>query len=253
MAELWILLLISAAIQVILFIPAFLFRTDKLTDLSYGITFIILSFLALLLSEFDPAKLILFIMILLWALRLIIYLFVRIVKIKKDKRFDAIRNNPLKFFGFWFFQGISVWLILISSILFMDSASKTGILTFIGIAIWGIGLAIETIADLQKFFFIINPKNKGKFISKGLWAYSRHPNYFGEILVWVGIYLFAFSSLMGLDRLFGLISPLYITILLLFVSGIPLLEKRADKRWGDDPDYQKYKRKTSILIPWFSK
>ena len=109
---------------------------------------------------------------------------------------------------------------------------------------------MESIADHQKYRFRDDPKNKNKWITHGLWQYSRHPNYFGEILVWTGIYLFAFPHLPYNHRLLGIISPLYIFCLLYFVSGVPMLERSANKRWGKDPAYQAYKKKTKVLIPF---
>ncbi|MFP4656189.1 MAG: DUF1295 domain-containing protein [Candidatus Woesearchaeota archaeon] len=103
---------------------------------------------------------------------------------------------------------------------------------------------IESFSDFQKLTFKKQPKNKGRFIKSGLWKYSRHPNYFGEILCWIGVYVFC-----GV-WMWGLISPIFITTMLLFVSGIPLLEKKADEKWGGSREYQKYKHETPILIPW---
>ena len=134
---------------------------------------------------------------------------------------------------------LTVWVVLIPAILF------DGTFYIVGAIIWIIGLIIESFADAQKFSF--KKKNKGKFIQTGLWKYSRHPNYFGEMLCWIGIYVFA-----GV-WLWGLISPLYIIALLVFVSGIPLLEKKADAIWGKNKAYQKYKKETSVLIPWFKR
>jgi steroid 5-alpha reductase family enzyme len=235
-----------------MFLFAYKFKTDKLTDLSYALTFIFLIALSFLTNDFLKFKLILFLMILLWAFRLGIFLFIRIRKIKKDRRFDGIRENFFKFFGFWFFQGISVWIILLPSLMFFISKGKMSIFSWIGFAIWFIGLTIETFSDLQKYQFN-KSNNKDKWISTGLWKYSRHPNYFGEILCWTGIYLFCFSSLTLIQRLFALSSPIFITILLVFVTGLPKLEKYADNKWGKLKEYKEYKIKTSILIPWFQK
>jgi steroid 5-alpha reductase family enzyme len=123
----------------------------------------------------------------------------------------------------------------------------------LGLGIWFIGLIIEATADIQKYKFKLDKKNKDKFIDIGIWKYSRHPNYFGEILCWVGVYVFVFLSFSISEKLIALIGPLFITTLLLFVSGIPLLEKYADKKWGKEKDYQEYKKNTNILIPWFKK
>jgi len=114
--------------------------------------------------------------------------------------------------------------------------------------VWFVGLVLEATADLQKYRFSRDPKNKGAWIDEGVWRYSRHPNYFGEILVWVGVYLLAFPALIGWEKVIGLASPVLIICLLLFVSGVPLLEKAADARWGNEPAYKRYKRRTSILI-----
>jgi steroid 5-alpha reductase family enzyme len=242
-------LLIALGFNLILFLFAYKFKTDKLTDLSYALTFIILISLGLFIGDISKLKLILFFMILLWAFRLGIFLFIRIRKIKKDRRFDGIRENFFKFLGFWFIQGITVWIILLPSLMFLGSETKISILSWIGLGIWFIGLTIETFSDLQKYQF--NKTNKkDKWISTGLWKYSRHPNYFGEILCWIGVYLFSFSSLTNLQRIFSLNSPIFIIILLVFITGLPKLEEYANKKWGKIKEYKEYKRKTSILIPW---
>ena len=244
-------LAISVIFNLIVFILAFKFRTDKLTDISYALTFIFLILLGFFINEYDIWKLILILMVLLWAFRLGIYVLIRINKIGKDKRFDKIRNNFYKFLGFCLLQGISVWIILIPSLFFLFSEINFTFVSFVGIIIWFLGFLIESISDYQKFNF--NKKYSGKFISTGLWKYSRHPNYFGEILCWIGIYLFVFSSLSLIEGIISLIGPIFIIILLVFVSGIPKLENLSDKRWKNDKKYWEYKRKTSILVPWFPK
>lgn len=246
----WNLLLISLAVQIVLFIPAFLLKTDKLTDFSYSLTFIILSGLMYLRNDQDVLKLILFLMILTWGFRLGYYLVKRIWKIGRDKRFDEIRINLSKFLGFWLFQGAVVPLILLPSMYLFSTKTNYSIILAIGCLIWFTGFLTETVSDLQKYRFINNPKNKGKWVDTGLWKFSRHPNYFGEILCWVGIYFYALTSLTDSQKLVALISPLTITILLLFISGIPMLEKKADKKWGSNKGYQKYKKETAVLIPF---
>jgi steroid 5-alpha reductase family enzyme len=130
------------------------------------------------------------------------------------------------------------------------SPRTLGLIAYLGIIIWATGLVIETIADAQKFMFNNDPEKKGRWIDEGLWHYSRHPNYFGEILCWIGIYVYAFYPEFE-QGLVGLISPLFIILLLLFISGIPLLEKASDEKWGHNHEYKKYKRTTSVLIPKF--
>ncbi len=251
MLNLFYYLIIALGINILLFIPAFIFKTDKLTDLSYSLSFIILTIIATLFNPFSSINLILTIMVIIWALRLGIFLFIRIKKMKKDKKFDNMRNSFGKFLGFWLLQGLTVWIILIPTLLFINNQNKYIYLA--GIVIWLLGLIIETIADIQKFKFKQDKKNKEKFINIGIWKYSRHPNYFGEILCWAGIYVCVFLSFNTLNQLLTLVSPLFIIVLLLFVTGLPPLEKYADKKWGKTKEYQKYKKQTSILIPWFIK
>ena len=240
-------LLIALGINLLMFIPAFVLKTDKLTDMSYSLTFIILTGIAFFLNSKTALKIILVLMILIWALRLGFFLIIRIRKMKRDKRFDDIRDHFTSFIKFWILQGIGAWLILLPVIYFLGS--KTERIFIIGFFIWTIGILIESFADFQKYKFKQDPRNENKFIKKGLWKYSRHPNYFGEIICWIGIYVFVFPSLTLSQQIIGLISPLTITFLLLFFTGIPPLEKYADKKWGNQPEYKKYKKRTSILVP----
>jgi steroid 5-alpha reductase family enzyme len=251
MIELLYYLMVALGINLLMFIPGYLFKTDKLTDLSYSLTFIILTLTSLILSKISALKIILSGMILIWALRLGIFLFIRIRKIKYDKRFDGVRESFSKFLKFWVLQGIAVWIILIPTFFFMNSTSYS--IVWFGFIIWALGLAIESIADIQKYKFNQNKKNKDKFINTGLWKYSRHPNYFGEILCCFGIYVFTSFSFSTFQQIIGLASPLFIMILLLFVTGLPPLERSADNKWGKQQDYKEYKRKTNILIPWIPK
>jgi steroid 5-alpha reductase family enzyme len=251
MSYLLFYLIISFAIQLVLFVPAFLFKTDKLTDLSYSLSFIILSLIAFFQNSYSLSKLILLLFICLWGIRLGGYLLVRIHQMKRDKRFDAIRNNVFKFGGFWLLQGITVFLVSINSLIFFNISNPSfNLVSIIGILIWMVGFSIEVIADKQKNTFKNNTQNKDQWIESGLWRYSRHPNYFGEIFLWIGIYIFTLSSLTLIQSLIGLISPLFIACLIIFVSGLPKLEKMAEARWGEDPNYSDYKIRTSILVPW---
>jgi steroid 5-alpha reductase family enzyme len=248
-------LLIIFLIQFIFASIAIINKTDKFTDLSYGLTFVVhVWFLYLFYSEKTVPLLIISLMITLWGIRLATYLFKRILKIGKDKRFDDKREDPLKFASFWLLQFISIWIISLSYTLTMNIENVTSINTFsiIGITAWVLGLSLETIADYQKFIFKNDKKNKDLWIETGLWRYSRHPNYFGEIVMWWGIYVFSIPFLVGLQNL-AILGPLFITLLLLFVSGIPLLEKKYDERYKNNKRYQQYKASTNLLIPWFKK
>ncbi|GAB4158148.1 MAG: DUF1295 domain-containing protein [Candidatus Dojkabacteria bacterium] len=242
--------LIAIGFNLLLFLPAYLLKTDKLTDLSYSLTFILLALYGAYINKFDANYLPVTLLVLIWAIRLGSYLLIRISKTGKDKRFDQMRENFWDFGKFWLLQGVTVWIVMLPCLLFFKSQAPTfNWVSTIGLIIWILGISIEAIADWQKFQFKNNPQNEGKWIASGLWKYSRHPNYLGEILLWLGVYLFVVPSLTGATILWGLIGPLYITLLLCFVSGIPLLEKSADKRWGNLSEYIKYKKETGVLFP----
>lgn len=242
-------LIFLVGFNILMFIPAFIWKTDKLTDISYAVSFAGAILFLFFKGNQSLGETILLIMILTWAIRLGSYLFIRIRKMKRDKRFDGMREKFWSFLKFWLLQGVSVWVIMISSILYFKNVpSDFSTLAIIGIIIFLFGLIIETISDLQKYSFINNEENKGKWIDIGLWRYSRHPNYFGEILVWIGIFVFTLPVLSGINILYSAISPLYIFSIIMFATGIPLLEKRANQKWGDIPEYVDYVKKTSLLI-----
>ena len=242
--------LVASGINVVMFVPAYFLRTDKLTDISYAVTFVVVSAIGIWLGGYSFPSLVVFLMVSFWAIRLGGYLLIRIKKIKRDKRFDGMRESFWRFSRFWLLQGLTVWAVLLPSILFFqNSLVEISVVAYIGVVVWFVGLFIETVADAQKYRFINNAENKGRWIDTGLWKYSRHPNYFGEILVWIGIYIYTLFGLSFSQAIIGIISPVYIVLLLLFASGIPLLEKVAEKRWGSDSEYQKYKRTTSVLVP----
>lgn len=247
-------LVIALLINVALFIPAYFFKTDKLTDISYCLTFIVLSVCALIASNWSAYSQLLFVINVLWACRLAIFLWMRIMRLGRDKRFDDIRNNAIKFFGFWLLQGFSVWLIMLPSFLFWTTKKhQFSFLVVVGCVVWALGLAIESIGDYQKTKFYRTKNHAHSFIDTGLWRYSRHPNYFGEILLWVGVYLFAASAFTWWIAVIALLGPVYLTCLLRFVSGVPPLEKSADAQFGHLPTYWKYKNSTNCLVPWFPK
>lgn len=241
---------IALGINLFIFVPAYLLKTDKLTDISYATTFVVVALYGFMTGGVTIPSLILFVMIFFWAIRLGGYLLTRIRKVGKDARFDGMRENFWRFAGFWLLQGLTVWAVLLPSVMFFEKNIKVfSPFAFLGVVIWLIGILIETFADLQKYRFINNPKNKGRWIESGLWKYSRHPNYFGEILLWIGVYVYTVSGLDLVQSIIGVLSPLYLTLLLIFVSGIPLLERSAEQRWGEDKKYREYKKRTSSLIP----
>lgn len=245
-------LLLSFAVQIFFFTFAASFKTDKVTDLSYGLTFIILAIYSFFeFSIAQPIQILVLVLVVLWGLRISAYLLVRIIKTGKDKRFDGIREKFWAFAKFWFFQAISVWIIMLPAITILGTKEQLSIKSIyigVGTIIWLLGLGIEGIADIQKYIFKSNPTNKNRWIETGIWKYSRHPNYFGEMLCWWGIFILIVPVLQGLNWLI-ILGPLYITFILLFISGIPPLEKRANEKFGKDPKYLKYKKRTSLLVP----
>lgn len=244
-------LLIALTLNIALFLIAFTRKTDKLTDFAYGMSFIAIAVFCLWRADKQPlSSYLLLWLILLWGARLSIYLVYRIRTIKRDKRFDGMRESFRRFAQFWIAQAISAWVILIPAIYFFSHpTSSVKPLMLVGMAIWLVGFYFESVGDMQKFEFINNPKNKGKWIDQGLWKRSRHPNYFGEITMWFGIYVFCLPAMSTTAALVGAASPLWIFILLRFISGVPLLEKKANERWGKNPAYKKYRDSTPLLLP----
>ena len=239
------------SIQLVLFFIAYFFKTDKLTDISYSFTFVLVA-LYQLLAHPNPSlpQIILTILVSLWGIRLGVYLFIRINRIGKDNRFDNIRPHFFKFLNFWLLQAITIWIVLLPVNIYLSDISqqKLSIVSVVSALLFLVYLAIETVADWQKFVFKLDPNNKDRWIDSGIWHYSRHPNYFGEMLVWWSVYFFVFPDLYGLQHL-SIFGPLFISFMLLFVSGIPLLEKKNDQKYKDNFEYQKYKKSTSLLIP----
>lgn len=232
-----------------MFLVAYKFQSDKLTDISYAVTFATLAVVGFWESAQSGFHIVLLLMVCLWAIRIGGFLLYRVIKNGKDARFDEMRGNFWQFAKFWVAQAITVWALMIPAIFAFHELSTINGVAVIGALVWFAGLAIEATADAQKYRFSKNKANKNKWIQSGIWQYSRHPNYFGEILVWIGVYLYVVTALSGVAVIVALVSPLFITCLLLFVSGVPILEKSADKRWGSNNDYQKYKRETSLLVP----
>lgn len=225
-------------------------KTDVVTDLSYSLTFALLAVVLLFAGAAQPVQLVASLLVVAWAARLGIYLFRRIMRTKVDHRFDGMRDDPLRFARFWLLQAITVAVVMlpVTYLLDRDDPPGLGAWSIAGAAVWLAGLLVEAVADAQKAAFRAKEENRGRFVSSGLWRYSRHPNYFGEMLVWWGLFLFVVPVLHG-AAFAVVIGPVFITLLLLFVSGIPLLEKSADEKYGSDPAYRDYKRRTSILVP----
>jgi steroid 5-alpha reductase family enzyme len=243
--------LLAYVINWVVFIPSSRAKTEKYFDLTGSVTYLAVTALALLLSDdLDARAVIVAAMVTVWALRLGSFLFRRVRRDGRDGRFDEIKVDPLRFFMTWTLQGLWVLLTVACALAIITSVERRSIgwLAILGIALWLVGFAVEVVADQQKSTFKRDPTNDGRFISSGLWAWSRHPNYFGEILLWTGIAMMAIPLLSGW-RWVVLISPVFVTLLLTRVSGIPMLETRAQDRWGEDEDFQVYTRTTPVLIP----
>jgi steroid 5-alpha reductase family enzyme len=238
-------------IQWLVFIHAWSRQTEKFFDLTGSITYISVICMAFFLGPRPDARsVLLWAMVILWAARLGTYLYMRIQKAGKDARFDDIKPSFARFLNVWTIQGMWVSFTVGAALAAITTAARKdlGLFSIIGAALWAVGFAIEVTADLQKSRFNADPVNRGRFIQTGLWSRSRHPNYFGEILLWVGVAVAAFPVLQGW-QLITLISPFFVVLLLTRVSGIPLLEKRADAKWGGQPEYEAYKKRTPVLIP----
>ncbi|EFJ39292.1 hypothetical protein VOLCADRAFT_78418 [Volvox carteri f. nagariensis] len=187
----------------------------------------------------------------LWAVRLGYYLVSRVAKTGKDVRFDGVKEQPAKFFVYWTMQAVWVFVSLLP-VLFVNGARSTAplaALDALGILVYGTGLCLEAVADYQKSVFKAQPENKGRFIDEGLWSYSRHPNYFGEMMIWWGVFLTCAPSFTSTWQYLAVASPLTVMLLLRYVSGVPLLEKMAEQRWGDSAEYQEYKARTNLFVP----
>jgi len=245
---------LAFAIQWVAFIPAYVFQTEKFYDLTGSLTYLSVIWVSLastseVFTKLNGANIAIVLLITMWALRLGTFLFLRIHKDGEDKRFRSIKPSATQFFMTWTLQGL--WVSLCSMCALTAISSETGVIVnaffYIGLGLFVFGFSTEVIADKQKSKFRSIPENRDKFITTGLWAKSRHPNFFGEIVLWTGIAVMSFSSLEGLQYL-TLISPIFTYLLLVYVSGVRMLEARADKKWGGDEEYIKYKSETPVLM-----
>lgn len=235
----------------LVFLPSFAFQTEHYFDLTGSISYIGAILLAVLSHpDMDTRGLFICVMVFLWAGRLGTFLFMRVKKAGQDRRFNEIKTRFFRFMFTWTLGGAWVFITVAAGLAAITSTTQhpLGFFFFLGTALWVLGFGIEVTADSQKSKFRSDPANAEKFIQTGLWKYSRHPNYFGEILLWIGIAVISYPVLAGW-QLVTLISPVFVYLLLTRLSGIPMLEKNAVERWGDDPEYQRYLSNTPPLIP----
>tara|TARA_Y100000746_G_scaffold224416_1_gene226996 strand:+ start:881 stop:1747 length:867 start_codon:yes stop_codon:yes gene_type:complete len=248
---------ISFLIHWIIFIPSFLNKTEKFYDFTGMVAYLSVIGFALyqknkILGSIDFDSALLGILISVWTLRLGVFLFYRVFKVGEDDRFKEVKQVPSKFLVWFTVSGLWVSLTSIAALKVLTSQVEHNnyYFVYLGLALWIFGFLFEVIADYQKTKFKNNPENKDQFISSGLWSLSRHPNYFGEIILWIGVFIITIPSLSGIDYL-TILSPLFVYTLLNKISGINLLEIKAQKRWGDLDSYKEYRSKTPQLIPKF--
>ena len=255
----WPLPLICAAlafgIQWLAFLPAYLYQTEHFYDLVGSSTYALVVAVALLLAGntaagIDSRAWLLAAMVWLWALRLGSFLFLRVRRSGKDGRFDDIKPFFSRFLLTWTLQGLWVFVTLTAVLAAIASGEPVPLSwpAALGAVLWVGGLVMEAVADAQKSAFNREPSNRGRFVNVGLWRWSRHPNYAGEVLLWLCVAVVASPAFVAWQWL-ALVSPLFVYLLLTRLSGIPLLERRADEKWGEDPDYQHYKAVTPVLWP----
>ena len=245
--------MLAFLIQWVAYIPAYIFQTEKFYDLTGSLSYLTVIWFVFFssnnLSGLNIQNLIVVTLISIWAIRLGTFLFGRIHKDGEDKRFRTIKTSASQFFMTWTLQGM--WVSICTMCAITAISSSQGIIAntlfYLGLAFFVVGFAIEVVSDQQKSAFRAVPENKEKFITSGLWSKSQHPNYFGEILLWSAIALLSISSLNGTQYL-TLISPIFTYVLLVYISGVRMLDDMGNKKWGHLEEYKEYKRNTPTLF-----
>ncbi len=246
---------IAIGVQWLAWLPASIKKTESFYDIVGGFTYlaiVVFSLWAGSQSETPSLReLIISSLVIIWSLRLSSFLFIRIHRAGKDGRFDDLKTSPIRFIIPWTLQGLWVFLTMNVVIVINSQSGQApplGIWDSIGMIFWILGFGIEVVSDRQKIAFNADPQNSGKWIDHGLWSISRHPNYLGEIILWLGIACFGITCLTGFERM-AWISPIFVFLLLTKVSGIPILDKRGMAKWGDNPKYMEYRSNTPELFP----
>ena len=247
----------SFLVHWIAFIPSYLAKTEKFYDITGTVAYITVLYIASTLTTYsfdhqlELRSQVAIALVVIWAVRLGLFLFIRVLKVGEDRRFREAKQSFSKYLLWWSMSALWVFLTTANALtLIINNTNVSDDLYFyFGISLWGFGFLFEVLADEQKRKFRTNKNNKNRFISTGLWGISRHPNYFGEILLWVGMAIIALPTLKGWQHV-TLISPIFIYFLLTRISGVNLLEQRADKKWSGDEDYKKYKKQVPVLIPF---
>jgi steroid 5-alpha reductase family enzyme len=232
------------------FLVALKLRRNDVADIAWGAGFVILAFAGqFLVAVISIRGLLVLALVTIWGLRLSLHIGLRNRGKSEDPRYRKWREEwgaharVRAFFQVFLFQGLLAVVILLPvTYILAHQGSDLTWLDALGATIWLVGFGFEAIGDLQLAQFKNDPRNRGRFIASGLWKYTRHPNYFGEVTLWWGIWLIACSISGGWKTVFG---PAAITLLILFVSGIPLLEKKYE----GNIEYKEYQRRTSAFFP----
>lgn len=243
--------IVTVLYQLAFFVVSYACKFDKVTDFAGGTNFLVLALLTFFLSAtYYPRQIVVTALVVAWAIRLAGFLLYRILLWGQDRRFDDMRESLPRLAFFWLLQAVWVWTVSLPVTVLnaSDRNPSLGAADYIAWTLIVTGLLLETVADFQKLFFKQSPKSRGMWTYVGTWSWSRHPNYFGEVLVWIGAFLGSVRVLRGSEWAV-IIGPVFIVCLLMFVSGIPLNEASADKKHGDKEEYRQYKRRTSVLIP----
>jgi len=248
------ILIITFVVQWIAYVPAYALKTEKFYDLTGSLTYLSIFIYCLIATQSIEhvkfSNIIVAGAIMIWAIRLGSFLFMRIARDGKDKRFNLIKTSFSRFFMTWTLQGM--WVFICSSSALVAITSPTGVIVnnvfILGFLLFFAGFVIEVIADNQKSKFRSIEENRDSFINEGLWSRSRHPNYFGEIILWLGITVMSISSFSGINYL-AIFSPIYTYLLLNYISGVRILEARGNEKWEHLDEYNNYKENTPKLIP----
>ncbi|MEI7690263.1 MAG: DUF1295 domain-containing protein [bacterium] len=253
--------LVMCAVVILLYMSAFFVlatirKNAGLVDIGWGLGFVVIAWMTYFLGHYEvlrdlPQTLIL-ILVSLWGLRLGYHVYQRNKNKPEDFRYLNWRKTwnhyyLRSYFQIFILQGIFMFMIALP-IMVINSSSNSdwSFLLYVGLVVWLIGFLFEAIGDWQLAQFIKVGKNRGHIINSGLWRYTRHPNYFGEVTLWWGVFLIAFSST---NQLLLITSPLLISFLIIKVSGIPMLEKK----YNGNAEFESYKKRTSVFFPWFPK
>ncbi|MCB9798272.1 DUF1295 domain-containing protein [Candidatus Nomurabacteria bacterium] len=231
------------------FVVSVVKKRNDVADIAWGMGFVLLAWISLLTVEMQLRSIIVTLLVSIWGIRLSVHIYKRNREKKEDYRYQQWRRE----WGRWFYlrsylqvyllQGCLLFIVAFPVLVInRGEGGDFGILDLVGILVWMIGFFFEAVGDWQLARFVRNPDNRGKLITTGLWQYSRHPNYFGEVTQWWGIWLMSLSGWLGW---YSIIGPLTITFLILKVSGVPMLEKRMEKK----PSFSEYKKKVSMFFP----